>query len=315
MQEAVSAVLVGRQREAEGLSRMVTISLGIHAIALVAVAFLPAGWLTGEIARPERAIMISFAPAGTQDTGGLTPMARRNVQAEDAKNVTRTPATAPEMVTPAPEAKPSAKPVPKPPEKTPTSKPSTGKEVQRGPARADTPATSQPAFGGLSQGGSSGPGGVRVEGNFCCPEYLEQMKRAIQRNWNQNVGVAGTVELTLYRPGFETRGAEPLIDAIRAAHAKTFPNPPQIVADAVTSMWRDTNAFNELGIPAVSYAPRSVSHATSKSFKVADLVDAARVYTRIALELCNRDREPWLPLGAHPDRAIAASVAARRRGE
>ena len=195
MQEAVSAVLVGRQREAEGLSRMVTISLGIHAIALVAVAFLPAGWLTGEIARPERAIMISFAPAGTQDTGGLTPMARRNVQAEDAKNVTRTPATAPEMVTPAPEAKPSAKPVPKPPEKTPTSKPSTGKEVQRGPARADTPATSQPAFGGLSQGGSSGPGGVRVEGNFCCPEYLEQMKRAIQRNWNQNVGVAGTVEV------------------------------------------------------------------------------------------------------------------------
>ena len=127
-------------------------------------------------------------------------------------------------------------------------------------------------------------------------------------------GVAGTVELTLYRPGFETRGAEPLIDAIRAAHAKTFPNPPQIVADAVTSMWRDTNAFNELGIPAVSYAPRSVSHATSKSFKVADLVDAARVYARIALDLCNRDREPWLPLGAHPDRAIAASVAARRRG-
>jgi len=128
----------------------------------------------------------------------------------------------------------------------------------------------------------------------------------------ERVGVEGTVELTLYRPGFETRGAEPLIESIRRCHARVFDAPPQIVADAVTSMWRDTNAFNELGIPAVSYAPRSASHAATKSFKVADLVDAARVYARIAMDLCNQDREPWLPLGNHPDREIAASVAARR---
>jgi acetylornithine deacetylase/succinyl-diaminopimelate desuccinylase-like protein len=125
------------------------------------------------------------------------------------------------------------------------------------------------------------------------------------------VGVEGTVELILYRPGFEVRGAEPLIDAIRRSHARTFPDPPMIVADPVTSMWRDTNAFNELGIPAISYAPRSKSHAARKSFKVADLVDAARVYARIALDLCNRDRPTGLPLGAHLNRDIAASVAAR----
>jgi acetylornithine deacetylase/succinyl-diaminopimelate desuccinylase-like protein len=127
------------------------------------------------------------------------------------------------------------------------------------------------------------------------------------------VGVEGTVELYLYRPGFQTRGAEPLVDAIRRCHAETFPEPPRIVADPVTSMWRDTNAFLELGIPAVSYAPRSVSHAARKSFAIADLVDAARVYARIAMDLCDREREPWLPLGAHPDREIAASVAERRR--
>jgi acetylornithine deacetylase/succinyl-diaminopimelate desuccinylase-like protein len=127
------------------------------------------------------------------------------------------------------------------------------------------------------------------------------------------VGVEGTVELTLYRPGFEVRGAEPLIEAIRRSHALTFPDPPTIVADPVTSMWRDTNAFNELGIPAISYAPRSASHAARKSFKVADLVDAARVYARIALDLCNQDRPPGLPLGAHLNREIAASVAARNR--
>jgi len=128
------------------------------------------------------------------------------------------------------------------------------------------------------------------------------------------VGVEGTVELFLYRPGFEVKGAQPLVEAIRRSHARTFPDPPTIVADPVTSMWRDTNAFNELGIPAVSYAPRSASHAARKSFKVADLVDAARVYVRIALDLCNQERPAGTPLGAHLNRDIAASVAKRNRG-
>jgi acetylornithine deacetylase/succinyl-diaminopimelate desuccinylase-like protein len=137
--------------------------------------------------------------------------------------------------------------------------------------------------------------------------------RADLRALLEGVGVEGAVELILYRPGFETRGAEPLIESIRRCHAQTFAGPPQIVADPVTSMWRDTNAFIELGIPAISYAPRSASHAARKSLKITDLVDAARVYARIAMDLCNRDRAPRLPLGAHLNRDIAAGVAARQR--
>ncbi len=121
-------------------------------------------------------------------------------------------------------------------------------------------------------------------------------------------GVEGTVELFLYRPGFETRGAERLIETIRRCHDQVFDRPPAIVGDPVTSMWRDTNAFNELGIPAISYAPRAESHAARKSFKVRDLTDAALVYARIAMDLCNQDRPPAVPLGAHINRDIAASV-------
>lgn len=127
------------------------------------------------------------------------------------------------------------------------------------------------------------------------------------------VGVEGEVELFMYRPGYEVKGAEPLVEAVRRQHAKTFPTPPQIVADPVTSMWRDTNAWNELGIPAISYAPRSVSHAAKKSFRVADLVDAARVYARIAMDLCNEERPANTPLGAHLNRDLAAGVAERNR--
>jgi len=115
----------------------------------------------------------------------------------------------------------------------------------------------------------------------------------------------------VYRPGFEAKGAERLIDTIKRCHAQTFSTSPAIVGDPVTSMWRDTNAFNELGIPAISYAPRAQSHATTKSFKVNDLTDAALVYARIAIDLCSQDRLPVAPLGAHPDRHIAASAIAR----
>jgi acetylornithine deacetylase/succinyl-diaminopimelate desuccinylase-like protein len=129
----------------------------------------------------------------------------------------------------------------------------------------------------------------------------------------RSVGVEGTVELYLYRPGFEVKGAERLIETVRRCHDQVFDVPPTIVGEPVTSMWRDTNAFNELGIPAISYAPRSVSHAARKSFKVKDLTDAAIVYARIAMDLCNQDRVPFTPLGAHLNREIAASVAERNR--
>jgi acetylornithine deacetylase/succinyl-diaminopimelate desuccinylase-like protein len=119
------------------------------------------------------------------------------------------------------------------------------------------------------------------------------------------VGVEGTVELFLYRPGFEAVGAERLIETVRRNHDLVFAAAPEIVGEPVTSMWRDTNAFNELGIPAISYAPRSRAHAAKKSFKVQDLTDAAIVYARIAMDLCNQDRAPFTPLGAHINRAIA----------
>lgn len=122
------------------------------------------------------------------------------------------------------------------------------------------------------------------------------------------VGVHGEVELFLYRPGFEAKGIQPLVDTIKRCHAQVFSTPPQTVSPSVSSMWRDANAFNELGIPALSYAPRSASHASSKSFKIEDLVNASIVYARIAMDLCNQDRPKGLPLGCHVNASIAAEV-------
>jgi acetylornithine deacetylase/succinyl-diaminopimelate desuccinylase-like protein len=123
--------------------------------------------------------------------------------------------------------------------------------------------------------------------------------------------VPGEVELFLYRPGFEAKGIEPFVDTVRRCHGQVFPTPPQTVSPSVSSMWRDANAFNELGIPALSYAPRSASHASSKSFKIEDLVNASIVYARIAMDLCNQNRPRGLPLGCHVNADIAAEVQKR----
>ena len=139
------------------------------------------------------------------------------------------------------------------------------------------------------------------------PMDVREQLRGVLRE----TGVDGTVELFLYRPGFEVKGAERLIETVRRCHDQVFPEPPVIVADPVTSMWRDTNAFNELGIPAISYAPRSSSHAQRKALRIKDLQDAAVVYARIAMDLCGQDRPAAVALGAHLNADIYGSVAAR----
>jgi acetylornithine deacetylase/succinyl-diaminopimelate desuccinylase-like protein len=104
-------------------------------------------------------------------------------------------------------------------------------------------------------------------------------------------GTSGEVELFLYRRGYEAQGVERLADTIRRCHQQVFPEPPATVSPAVSSMWRDTNIFIEMGIPAISYAPRSATHATRRSMKADWLYQAALVYARIALDMCNQQKE------------------------
>jgi protein TonB len=199
MQEAVSAVLIGRSREADGLSRMVLFSLGVHVTLLTALALMPAGWLTSGPQEKPKVTTISLGGVPGQDTGGMTSIATRTVQAAapNTRSVVTPPAAkTPAMVAPTPDAKPkpAPKPVEKPVDKAATRKPSTGAEVKTGPARVDTPNAAEVPFGGLASGGG-GTGGARIEGDFCCPAYIETMKSLIYANWNQNQGARGSVDI------------------------------------------------------------------------------------------------------------------------
>ena len=222
MQEAVSGILIDRRREVDGLSRMVTISLVVHVVCLTVLLLVPSHWLTSRPEPTAKPMMISLGGVPGPETGGLTSMANRAVQAvaPDTKAVVTPPATkTPEMVVPTPEVKPApVKPVQKAVEKSATRKPSTGAEVRSGAARVETGGVAIP-FGGLAMGGG-GTGGVRIEGNFCCPEYIESMKQMIYKNWDQTIGAAGVVEVKfiIRRDGMMTNVAvektsnNPLLD-------------------------------------------------------------------------------------------------------
>ncbi|MGH7930328.1 MAG: hypothetical protein ACREQV_21330 [Candidatus Binatia bacterium] len=57
-----------------------------------------------------------------------------------------------------------------------------------------------------------------------------------------------------------------------------------------TSMWRDLNVFNEVGIPSICYGPprrrEPMSGAQNRAMKIADLVQATKVYALAALMIC-----------------------------
>ena len=98
------------------------------------------------------------------------------------------------------------------------------------------------------------------------------------------------LECTLYRRGYEAVGVEPLLDATAIAHRAEFGTEPGEVEPQLSSMWRDTNPFIEMGIPAVTYGPTGSVGGGRYSAEIDDFVAVTRVYARLALDLCNRPR-------------------------
>jgi acetylornithine deacetylase/succinyl-diaminopimelate desuccinylase-like protein len=104
-------------------------------------------------------------------------------------------------------------------------------------------------------------------------------------------GVPATdIELYHFRRGYEAQNADRLKESVLRAHNATFGAPPPRPNPATSSMWRDVNIFNEVGIPAITYGPRSEHHAEKRSFKIESLYQAACVYARLIVDLCNQEK-------------------------
>ena len=205
MTEAVTDIIVARSRQGDALKPMVVWSVVAHTAFIAAVLFSSMRAIQQQ---PREVMTISLGGAPGPRTGGMEQIGGRPVQAPPPEKPDRraeaAPAPkAPEMTLPNPRVKPRAVPKPKvAPEKTQSTRLTTGPEPREGTAVAETHARGQ-GFG-LSSGGGGAGGPVRLDvGNFCCPDYLSQMVELIQRNWQQNQGVAGTtvMKFTIARDG------------------------------------------------------------------------------------------------------------------
>ena len=99
-------------------------------------------------------------------------------------------------------------------------------------------------------------------------------------------GIVHDIELYLFRPGYEAKGVEPLVAALREAHRAVVGGDPPPVRGPTASMWRDSNVFAELGIAVVNYGPRADAHAFKRALPAESLYQAACVYARTALAIC-----------------------------
>jgi acetylornithine deacetylase/succinyl-diaminopimelate desuccinylase-like protein len=105
-----------------------------------------------------------------------------------------------------------------------------------------------------------------------------------------DIGLTNTVELYSFRPGFEAKNIDRFAEAVRRAHRATFGEDPRPAQVETSSMWRDINAFNEVGIPALTYGPRSASHSFKRALSIDSLHQAACAYARIAVEVCSEEK-------------------------
>jgi TonB family protein len=211
MEAVVSDILQRRKTEPAGLKKTAAISVAAHAVAFAVIAMIPA--MAPQAAAPRVIMNISLGGAPGPDTGGMQMIGGRPIQAaqpstqpEISKSILPpVAATPPKMTLPDPKQKPRT-----PPKPTVTSKDPKGTavgrgfETQQGTAKVETGAKGQ-GFG-LSSGGSGGDGGVKLDVDFCCPEYIADMRNRIMKNWNQNQRTIGSVimKFTIQRNGLIT---------------------------------------------------------------------------------------------------------------
>ncbi|MEP7116744.1 MAG: TonB family protein [Acidobacteriota bacterium] len=200
--DAVSQVLAGRQT-ADGVTPMVWLSVAGHLLLAAAIVLVPAAWMGIRPQPDEPVMMVTLGGAPGPQTGGRQVESAQSTQAVAAPAPRLQPVLPPTVATPemivptkAPPKKTPPAPVKQAPrEATARLTPSTGAEIQKGDANANTTSRNQTPFGGLSSGG--GGSGPRLDvQNFCCPEYLVTMQDRILRNWEsrqQSLGVTGVV--------------------------------------------------------------------------------------------------------------------------
>jgi acetylornithine deacetylase/succinyl-diaminopimelate desuccinylase-like protein len=91
--------------------------------------------------------------------------------------------------------------------------------------------------------------------------------------------------------GHEARNVEPLVKSAEESYQYLFGTAIKHEAPDRASIWTDTNVYNELGIPAIKIGPRGRRIGPrNEEIEIDTMVNAAKLYALIALDICTRPR-------------------------
>ena len=239
MHEAVDDVIQRRRVDPGGLGRIMSVSVAVHVAAVLVVFALPRAWLVHEETKP---MLMSISLGGSlgERSGGMVAAGARPVEqvAPAPKRPEPVPPATPKKTTAtATMTKTPAKTPPKPAEpgaatSTVTRPPTTGAQVTRGTAVADTGATGQGT--GLTFGGGAGGATVTLDSTFCCPEWAAEVARRISANWSRIQPEVGTTVVvfdilkdgTFTKPIVEKSSGSVMLDVASKAAFDRLKLPP-----------------------------------------------------------------------------------------
>jgi acetylornithine deacetylase/succinyl-diaminopimelate desuccinylase-like protein len=91
--------------------------------------------------------------------------------------------------------------------------------------------------------------------------------------------------------GYEGKNVEPLVKSAEEVYQHLFGTKIKPEAPDRASIWTDTNVYNELGIPAIKIGPRGRRIGPrNEEIEIDTMVNAAKLYALMALDICTRSR-------------------------
>lgn len=109
-------------------------------------------------------------------------------------------------------------------------------------------------------------------------------------NLTNQIGIKAEFVPYHYRKGYIGQNIDGFRNLLEEAHFRIFRERPGVVNSPETSMWRDINVFNGIGIPSITYGPSRTTHNSNGTrygaIRMQDLVSAAKVYADLALRIC-----------------------------
>ena len=119
------------------------------------------------------------------------------------------------------------------------------------------------------------------------PIEVQRQLRAVM----DATGYEYDIEMYTSKMGYEAKGIEPVVEVIEGTHQELFGEKTTPANTFRSSIWTDTNIYNEMGIPACKFGLGGGRFTTrSEQIDIDEIVRASQIYALSAATICNWSR-------------------------